>query len=350
MRVRRALTLSMTLAASLAAREAHAQQSTHLSWVREESVQHCPDARAVEARIRHRMGTDPFASGAPRVIEAVVRYSHGTYYAHITIRDPEGTLLGARDLSSEGDCEALASAAAVAIALNLTSDLDEPPTEPATNTSTSSAPPAPSAPSPRPVFIDPERPDGARAEPPPRPPLQPRHASTRRVPWPALRDNVGVIAHAGLLPSVGLGVGIASEMRLSRYVSIALGFDHLPEQAAVQPRGAYAFGLTFGQFDACFHALGERRETLAICTGLAAGGLHGFVFGSQFTALGELFWAAATASIHATVPICGPLEASFALQSQVHLTSHRFALPDGTTFTQSLVSGMTQLGLAVRFP
>lgn len=91
MRVLRALTSAAALAVIFAARGAHAQspapwtQGARLSWVRTESAERCPDSVAVEARIRARTaGTDPFAEGPRRMIEAVVRRDHGVYFAHIT--------------------------------------------------------------------------------------------------------------------------------------------------------------------------------------------------------------------------------------------------------------------------
>ena len=342
MRVLPALTSLFALAASLAPRTVRAQasepwtQGARLSWVRSDGAERCPDVDAIEARIRTRSGDDPFVTGPRRMIEATVRREHGVFTTHITVRDGSGTLLGARDLTSSApDCEALARAAAVSISLSLAADIDEP--------AASSPPPTSVVAAPAPPIVDPET---ARLAPPPLGVVTPRVPSQ----WPALRDDVGVVGHIGLLPAPGVGVGIGTQMRLTRWIRVGLAFEHLPVQQFANAAGTYAFGLTYGQLDVCLETLGDRPATLAFCMGITGGGLSGFVIERQPLGYGELFWSAATLGARATIPIYGPVEAAFDLEGYVPITRYQFQLPGGSTFEQANFGGTVRISLGVRFP
>ncbi len=353
MRAMRASVLLVVFLAVIAPRRSDAQaiagtQGTRLSWVRAEGAERCPDAAALEARIRTRMGRDPFHAGPVRIIEGVVRLQRGqTFSAHITLRDADGNLLGARDLTSNGlDCSGLVSAAAVTIALSLSSAMDE-----ATTPASDETVPAPASATFDPLrVLDTEGLDPSRAARATRLVPSVAVARTRRLPWPALHDSIGVTFHAGLLPLAGAGVALGTEMRLSRFFGVALSFTHLPVQQITQDNGTYSFGMTYAEIDACIDLLGERTATLGTCVGLASGGLEGVFVGSQIASTGERFWLGAAFRLRATVPLYGPLEAALNVELIAPLLGTLLILPDGSDFRQSPVAAVTSLGLGVRFP
>ncbi|MGA9521448.1 MAG: hypothetical protein WBV82_08290, partial [Myxococcaceae bacterium] len=92
---------------------------TRLDYERTPAAASCPDELAMRRSVAERLGYDPFHEEGVRTLRARVdRPSEWT--VEIRLFDPEGALIGERQLSSPGsDCAELASSTALAIAIAL---------------------------------------------------------------------------------------------------------------------------------------------------------------------------------------------------------------------------------------
>ena len=99
--------------------EARAAEPVRLEWVRLEGAGSCIDSAELEARVRRRLGNDPFDPRASRSIEGVARRAGGVWRAQIAVRaHPGDTNPPLRELESRADdCEALSNATVLAVAL-----------------------------------------------------------------------------------------------------------------------------------------------------------------------------------------------------------------------------------------
>src|SRR4051794_12315176 len=99
--------------------EARAAEPVRLDWVRLEGAGSCIDSAELEARVRRRLGSDPFDRRAARRIEGVARRAGGVWRAQIAVRAHLGDMSPPlRELESRADdCEALSNATVLAVAL-----------------------------------------------------------------------------------------------------------------------------------------------------------------------------------------------------------------------------------------
>lgn len=91
-----------------------------LAWTRGEGAESCPAGSDLEARVRARLGRDPFHQGEGPAIEAVVEREDREWVARIYAHDGAS---GTRELRSGDErCDALADTAALAMALVIDPD------------------------------------------------------------------------------------------------------------------------------------------------------------------------------------------------------------------------------------
>ncbi len=208
-----------------------------LDWTRVDGAESCPPARAMEDRVRARLGRDPFDAAGAASIEAVVERDEGEWVAHLFARDGAA---GARELRSpEERCDALAEMAALAMALVI--DPGAPLDRPAP------APPAPPPPEPAP------RPFRA-----PRPPLG--------------QVLLEAAATPGALPGAALGVGLGAQVPLGRAVRLDVGAWLFPE-GRTEGRDVVTFSAVSGRLGVCGTLLARRRPALELdlCGGASVG-------------------------------------------------------------------------------
>ena len=78
--------IAFALALLASASASWAGEPVRLHWVRLEGAGACIDAAALEARVRQRLGSDPFDARATRAIEGAVRRSGDLWDAQIAVR------------------------------------------------------------------------------------------------------------------------------------------------------------------------------------------------------------------------------------------------------------------------
>lgn len=232
---------ALGLAPALAAAQP-ASARWRLDWTRVEGAASCPSARAMEDRVRARLGRDPFDLAGTASIEAVVERDEGEWVAHLFARDGA---TGSRELRSPDEsCAALAEMAALAVALVIDPSASQNAPAPATT-------PPPSTPSER----APERPFRAV-----RPPLG--------------QVMLEAVATPGALPGVAAGVGLGAQAPLGRVVRVDLGAWLFPE-ARTEGRDVVAFSAVTGRLGACATLFTRRRP--AVDLDLCAGGTLGWI-------------------------------------------------------------------------
>ncbi len=92
---------------------------TRLDYARTPAAASCPDEGAMRRSVAERLGYDPFHDEGGRTLRARVDRP-SEWAVEIRLLDPEGVLIGERQLSSPGnDCAELASSTALAIAIAL---------------------------------------------------------------------------------------------------------------------------------------------------------------------------------------------------------------------------------------
>jgi hypothetical protein len=307
--------------------EARAAEPTRLAWVRLEGAGSCIDAAELAARVRRRLGTDPFDPAATRSIEGVARRTGGVWRAQIAVRAQPGDVNPPlREFESRADdCEALSNAAVLAVALAVdpaAAFVDAPPPEP--------PPPAP--------------PRQAWPAPAPTPPITPAPGGV------AGRAALTAAAQTGLLPRTSLGVGLAAAAALSQKLELALRAQAFPEvQVSGDP--SYASGLAALDLELCVHAVRTIRLDLRACGGPSLGILHAAVLTGNRAQPGERGSLAAALGLDAAFAITGTLAFALGVRAVAPLTRYRFLLEgsDRTLFEQAVVAVTAHAGLELRF-
>lgn len=306
----------VAVCALLAAVSARAQEPSpvgvHLSWVRAEGAEGCPDAATLETEIAARLGANPFRRPPTQFIEAVVTRKAQSLQVTIAMRGPDGKLIGNRTLASaSGDCRSVSNAAALTIA----------------------------------ILIDPDALMRPAALPPaPAPPTAP--AAALPVTGPAGRITVLAEASWRLLPRVAAGIALSTTVNVARRAAVGIVGAFLPERRSMLPNDGFAFGLTYGELVGCFVPLergpsGIRGE---LCGGFAAGLLNAVVYTSTPLDPGERWTFAATQLARVVIPLFG----SGVLEGGAQLAE---PFPRRAFFVEGQPSGMdtifTQPALAV---
>jgi hypothetical protein len=319
------LTNLVALCALLAGVSARAQGSSpvgvHLSWVRGEGAEACPDAAAIETEVAARLGANPFRRAPTQFIEALATRQAESLQVTIAMRGPDGKLIGNRTLtSSSGDCRSVANAAALTIAILIDPDaLMRPVTPPP-------APPPPTVPPPAVVT------------------------------GPAGRITILAEVSWGLLPHVAAGIALSTTVNVARRAAVGIVGAFLPERRSMPPNDGFAFGLTYGELVGCFVPLerglsGVRGE---LCGGFAAGLLHAVVYTSTPLAPGERWTFAATQLARLVIPLfrSGVLEGGAQLAEPFPRRAFFVeGQPSGmdTVFTQPALAVTGFVGLGLRW-
>lgn len=306
--------------------EARAAEPARLEWVRLEGAGSCIDAAQLEARVKRRLGTEPFDPRASRSIEGVVQRTGKVWRAQIVVRArPTDAHPPRRELESAADdCESLSNAAVLAVALAIdpaAAFSDEP----------ASAPPPPG-----PVEM---------AKPPsPEPPGAPSEVT------PAGRAELTLASQLGLLPKASLGLGLGVATVLTSRWHLGLRAQAFPE---VEVRGdpSYAVGLTALTLELCGVAPAAKGVDLRACAGPSLGLLHASVLAGDRTQPGQRASLAAELGVDAAFALTRALALDVGVRAAAPVTRYRFSLEGSADalFVQSFIAGMARVGLELRF-
>lgn len=304
------LALALVVPAQLAAAQAEPHR---FAWVRGPGAESCADAAAITSSVSARLGQNPFSPGAPRIIEGLTLARERGFAAHILVRERDGSLVGARLLESEADCDSLGAAVVLAIVL----------------------------------LIDPE--GTARA----RPPLMPRPPPPPPSPEPPRYHGVAAaraLISGGLLPSPSVGLALGLSGAIGDRWAWTLEVRFHPELRTTGG-GDFAFGLTAAGPGACARFAPWSWLQAEGCGAMLAGALHAVVFRPAPTAPGERPWIAAAGAVRVRAYLLSALSIELGAELLVPLLRHRFFVEgrDSTVFQQGPVLPGASLGLAVHF-
>ncbi len=338
--------LSLTQRAAAAGPEqkpAEAPASFRWSFVRLAGAESCPGAESIAAGVRSRLGRDPFANDADRNIEGSVTREGQLWRAHLNVLDPEGTILGSRDLqSSEPDCSVLAEAVTLAVALVIDPRAAFAPPGAESAPTVAAPPEAPPPVEPPPVEPPPvvtPVPAPAPAQAPPTPsgpvPAAPRLAAS-------LRGTVAL----GLLPLAAFGVESAGELGLSARWGLSVGVSYFPEVRTSD--AGFAFGLSAALLGLCVEAVQARAARLALCGEAQLGAMHAVVYSVRALPPGDHLWAGARVGPRLGLSLGRALWLEAGGMALVPLLRHEFALKNqqDPVFQSSPVAFTATLGLS----
>ncbi|MFL5304279.1 MAG: hypothetical protein ACJ8F1_03660 [Polyangia bacterium] len=282
----------------------------------------CIDAATLEARVRERLGSDPFDARASRAVEAVIRRSGDAWTAEIAVRaHPRDLQPPSRELKSQSaDCAVLSESVVLAVALAI---------DPA---AAFSAAPRPAA-----ALATPSSPPVVQAAPPPG-----RAA--------AGRAELAMVAQAGLLPRASLGAGVGAAAALGERLEIAVRAQIFP---AVEVAGNTPFtvGLARGDVRACVRLRRLGRVDAHACGGPSLGLLDAALLSGDRAQPGQRAWVAAAAALEATVALAGAVAVRVGFEGVLPLTRYRFTIAgsDATLFRQLALAATADVGVQVRF-
>jgi hypothetical protein len=351
MRFRWDLTAATALTLLAPSAGADEPRTSSLSWIRMAGAEECVPTQELARAVEGRLGRAVFVSAAQAdvSVEGHVEPVAGGFRAFLSVRDPRGTLLGTRDLSALGSCDALREQIVLVIALMIDPDAARPAAPPVPAPVPASTQPAPaslpistptSTPTPETRIIlvhDPDRP----------PPAPPR-------PW---RTDAGVSAafNVGQLPKADLGIAAQGEIVPPGFWGIEVygAVWFLPATRAIE-NGASEFTLAYAGLALCplLHRTGSLHYSA--CAGGELGNLHARSsgFDHSYTQDGVVMDAALRGRLG--VAMAGPFEARVGTSVAFPLIRDHFVVtaPEGDheVFRVLPVAVVVDAGLGVRFP
>ncbi len=277
--------------ALLLALPAHAEstESYALAWTRGDGAGACLSEAELVARVRSRLGRDPFSVVAERMVEGhVVRTASG-YDADLTVRTATDQIIGQRRVSTPGeDCSALGGAVTLAVVLTIDPNATLEPTQPSASFPEERVPPPPPLPTPAPFCADKPAPKSERPAPCPPPP------PPRAIPG-TLVAAAGAI---GPLPRFAPGVALDVSLPLSPITPVLGARILVP---VTTDDGHLQLGLDTLGLGACARV----ASSTALALGLCAGAEGGFVtvIARDLTPVnaGPFPWVALDAGLRLTV-------------------------------------------------
>ncbi|MFO0651248.1 MAG: hypothetical protein U0326_33800 [Polyangiales bacterium] len=316
----RRLAAILALAAALLAREAHA--GVRLDLVRGDGAETCIDGAALQRELTRRLGETAFDGEVAQVIEVLLSREERRWTARLRQRDGRGALIVTRDLSSEAPtCGPLGDALALSLAILI--DPEAPPAPPPTPEIVSVCPPLP---------------------PPRRMPRAPRHSTVQLTAEGALVW--------GVVPNVAPGVGLRTELALSRRWRVAVGVTAIPTVRVDVSSARFAFGWTAASAGACVALATSDALRFDACAAVRVGALHVSVDGAPAQNTGDRLWASADLEPRVRVRVLGPLVVTAGASVGVALTRASFGVVGAreTVFEVSPVTVAGSLGAGVELP
>src|SRR5664280_1069595 len=279
------------------ARAAEADAYVRLHWLRGASASVCPEQAEVEQLVRARLGRDPFASNAPRTIDASIDFAGGAWHVELHVRDATGPSQGQRVFDVRADsCAQVADAVGLAVALAIDPNASIASLSPATAPSESSR-------DAHTYDHDPGNdrgPGNFAAMPAAAPPLPFRYAygapPIQAPPAPAVEPYSTQLTLRGLvagwlLPGVAPGLGVSGAIG-KRVVQITLGISYFPEASRNSQFSQFSFGLTTFDAGFCGNAVNSRWFIAGVCGEVHVGAMHSVVNQGQPVYPGDRPYAA----------------------------------------------------------
>lgn len=319
--MRRTCFVVSLLAFTLVPLTAQAGDRARLRLTREDGAADCPDARALSDAVGARLGYEPFADDAPRLLVVTFRREGSTLRGVVQMRDAEGAIKGERVLTSaRGDCDEVASAATLTISLLLDprSGLIAP--KPPEREPTPDAPPA----------VSPSPPPDA---PPPSPPAEPLH----------LRVSLGGAGSLGVAPAPALGV------------LAGLGVEHGWWSATAEFRAELPAEGVSGGFIARTHFTSGALVPCAhiwrayACAVLTFGAIQGEIAGAS-PAQESTFHAMLGPRLGLALPLTRWLAIDGHVDGSYAWTSTTLRAGSVDVWTTPTMSGLAGIGMVGRFP
>jgi hypothetical protein len=316
----RALCTTLLLTVALAAREARA--GVRVDLVRGDGAETCGDGASLRRELLRRLGAHAFEGEVAQVIEVLLLRDNGRWVARVRLRDDQGSLIGARDLSSEAPtCGPLGAALSLTLALLI--DPDAPP------------PPA----TPREVALV--------CPPPPAP-----HPTPRTPRRPVVQVSAEATAVWGVVPDVAPGVALRTELALSRGWRLAVGVTTLPTSRVDAPASRFAFGWTAASLGACVSPTSNNILRFDVCASARLGALHVSVDGVAAQHTGDRLWASAHLEPRLRARVVGPVVVTAEANVGVPFTRESFGVAgtSAAVFEVSPVTLAASLGAGVELP
>ena len=295
------------------------RKGARLAWVRGIGADRCVGWIALEDDVKARLHYDPFALAADVQIEgAVVQVPSAGFRAEIVVRDPNGKLLGTRQLNShEPDYRALSEAIAVAITVAI--DPDAPMTPAKT------VEPSP--------FVEEPLP------PPPPPPAPPRERGSAIVTGGAA---------AGIVPSIAPMASLHVRANVTERLTVGLGGHFIAPSRA----DGVGFSLTSGAVELCSAPI-DGAPAFRWCGAFLAGAFAVFVHAPELAPVevGAFPWLAGETGPEVAIPLGGAVRFEIGARAVVPLTRRQAFVrgqPD-PLWEQSAVAGRAAAGLGVVF-
>ncbi len=316
-------------------------RTSSLSWLRMPGADACIATQPLARAVEERLGREVFVSAAQADLSVEGRIEKGRtggWHAVITMRDPNGTLLGTRELDRpDASCAAMSEPLALVIAVMIDPDAAMRP-KPAPPTAEAPPPalPAPAPPPVAPIAKDEPPMRDAPAPPPPR----------KREPW---RFEGGGDAQmiAGLAPETAWGAGVNGILYPP---GVPLGFRgfaslFLPTRTDVNGTRVDFDMLLFG---GSLCPTLRRRVNLMGCLGGHLGLLRPRPQGSAGAALPDdlvPIWNA-SAEVRVSIPITAPIAMGAGVGGALPILRPKYA----GTWESSVVALTADVALGFFFP
>ena len=327
-----ALLAAMLASATSSAGEA---ETYVLAWTRGEGASACLSETELAARVRSRLGRDPFAVTGQRTIEGHAVRTPDGYAADLVIRTDTDQVVGQRRVATPGaDCSALGGAVTLAVVLTI-----DPNARPEENHGSASFPvdqPPPAPPplrSPR-ACADVTAPAAPPCPPPPPPP-----------PPPAIPGTLLAAAGAvGPLPQFAPGVVLDVSLPLSPITPVFGARILVP---VTSDDGHLQLGLDTLALGACGKLASSSALMLGLCAGAEAGIMT--VVARDLTPVdpGPFPWVALDAGLRFTVRSGSLVRFHAGATALVPLIRQKFRVdsPGADAFQASAVGGLFFAGV-----
>lgn len=298
-----------------------AAERARLELTREDGAADCPDARALGDAVGARLGYEPFAEDATRVVVVTFRREGATLVGAVQMRDADGTVRGERVLTSaRRDCGEVSSAASLTISILLDPRSGMIPKKPEASEPT---------PDERPVAPAPPPADKAS----PTPPAEPFY----------LRATLSAAGSVGVAPSPSFGV-LAGLGVAHRWWSASAEFRaDLPAEDEIGGLTAKARFIA-GSLVPCAH-VGHAYFCAVVSLGAIQGELAPATPSRQST-----FHALLGPRVGVSLPLVHGLSLDAHLDGSYALTTTTLRAAAAEVWTTPTLSALAAIGMEGRFP
>jgi hypothetical protein len=305
---------------------ADTEQRHVLRWTRAPGAETCIDAPALSAAVDARLGRSVFATTSEQAIsiEGHVRPIENGWHVAFSVRAPDGSLLGQRELEqATSDCRALDNALVLVVALIVDPDaaMSEPP-----------APPPPVKP------VPPPEPEPVTPPPPPPAPA---------TPW-RLGASLSLLGAELLLPGASIGGALGVRIDPPTLPAFVLRGTLWREDEKVDGARGGRFRLITAGVAMC-----PSVWRLLVCGGAELGRMAGEGFGFDRSQRSAAIVAYATVEPQLRVDLTSRLAVTAAIGLWIPLVRPRFVFDQAGTpvlvYQPSVAAGVGQAGLTVRF-